>query len=176
MSLSYLKQAVRRLSLRAILRDRQGVISVETAIIGMVFTVLAIGVVDFSMAYSRKSEMSNAVRAGIQFALVRRPSIGPSATTQTSLVSLETIRQAVIDSASFLQSDPGTEDLNATVVCECADGSSVECLSQASVPLACDDRQTILQITFRNGYTPMFNYPLVPDVIELEAKNSVRLN
>lgn len=176
MVISILNKVARRLPVIAVLRDRRGIISVETAVIGAVLSILALSVVDFSMAYSRQSEMSNAVRAGVQFALVRRPSIGPSAEEQESIISLQTIRQAVIDSASFLTDDPGTDEIDATVFCLCPNGSSVTCVSEPGVPLACNERQTFLQITFRNGYTPMFNYPLIPDTISLEATNSVRLN
>ena len=158
------------------LNDRRGVISVETAIIGSVISILALGIVDFSLAYSRKSEMSNAVRASVQFALVRRPSIGPSAAAQESIISLQTIREAVIDSADFLTSDPGVEHLNASIFCQCPDGQSVTCVSEPGVPLACTQRRTFLQITLRNNYTPIFDYPLIPETIGLEAINSVRLN
>ncbi len=158
------------------LRDERGVISVETAIIGIVLSGMAIGVTDFSLAFTRQSEMSNAVRAGVQFALVRRPSIGPSADEQDSIISLQTIRQAVINSSNFLDGDPGTDKLEATVFCQCPDSQPVACVSEAGTPLACAQRRTFLQITLRNDYTPIFNYPLVPETIPLEASNSVRLN
>ena len=170
------QRALRKLSEVPILRDRRGIVSVETAIIGSVISILALGIVDFSMAYSRKSEMTNAVRAGVQFALVRRPSIGPSAEEQESIISLSTIRQAVIDSADFLESDPGTEDLSASVFCLCPNAQPVTCVSDPGVPLACTARQTFLQIDFKNDYTPIFDYPLIPETISLEATNSVRLN
>ena len=165
-----------RMKRRNPLKDRQGVVSVETAVIGAVISILALGVVDFSMAYSRKSEMANAVRAGVQFALVRRPSIGPSADEQESIISLQTIREAVIDSASFLTEDPGTEQLSASVICQCPNAQPVTCVSDPGVPLPCTERQTILEISFRNDYTPIFDYPLIPETISLQTTNSVRLN
>ena len=39
-------------------RDRDGVISIETALVGTVLTIMTLGVVDFSMAYTRISEKS----------------------------------------------------------------------------------------------------------------------
>jgi len=173
---SILRRALLKLATRPVFSDNRGIVSVETAIIGSVISILALGVVDFSMAYSRKSEMTNAVRAGVQFALVRRPSIGPSADEQASIISLETIRQAVIDSADFLENDPGTDDLSASVFCLCPNEQPVTCVSQPDVPLACSERQTFLEISFRNNYTPIFDYPLIPNPISLEATNSVRLN
>lgn len=160
----------------SLLKDRRGIVSVETAVIASVLSGLAIGVVDFSLAFSRQSEMSNAVRAGVQFALVRRPSIGPSADEQESIISLQTIRQAVINSSGFLDSDPGTEKLDASVFCQCPNAQPVTCVSDPGVALACTDRRTFLQITLKNDYEPIFNYPLLPEKFELEASNSVRLN
>lgn len=176
MTESILRGTIRKLNPARLLRDIKGVVSVETAIIGSVLSVMAIGVVDFSMAYSRQSQMSNAVRAGVQFALVRRPSIGPSAETQESIISLQTIREAVIDSASFLESDPGAENLTASVFCQCPDAQPVTCVSEPSVPLPCTQRRTFLEISLRQNYTPMFSYPIIPDEIPLEASNSIRLN
>lgn len=176
MKKSLLRHALRRIATIPVLRDKRGIVSVETAIVGSVISILALGVLDFSMAYSRKSEMTNAVRAGVQFALVRRPSIGPSADEQESIISLETIRQAVIDSAGFLESDPGVEDLSVTVFCHCPNGQPVFCVSEPGIPLPCTERQTFLEITFKNNYTPIFDYPLIPETIPLETTNSVRLN
>jgi hypothetical protein len=167
---------LRRFNPMPTLGDIKGVVSVETAIIGSVLSVMALGIVDFSMAYSRQSQMANAVRAGVQFALVRRPSIGPSAETQESIISLQTIREAVIDSANFLESDPGTQDLSASVFCQCPDTQPVTCVSEPSVPLPCAQRRTFLQISLKQNYTPLFNYPLIPAEIPLEASNSIRLN
>lgn len=176
MSKSLLKRAFGFLSPVSMLRDRGGLVSLETAVFASLFTVLAIGALDFSLAYTRQSEMSNAVRAGVQFALVRRPSIGPSADTQDSIISLQTIRQSVIDSSNYLTSDPGIEMLDAVIFCQCPDTQPVACVSDPGVPLPCDNRRTFLEITLRSDYTPIFSYPLVPDSIPLKATNSVRLN
>jgi len=176
MSHSLFKRAARSVSPAALLRDIRGVISIETAVMASVLSVVALGVFDFSMAYSRQSELSNAVRAGVQFALVRRPSIGPSADEQASIISLQTIREAVINSASYLDGDPGADKLTASVFCQCPDAQTVTCVSEPDVPLSCSPRRTFLQITLRSDYTPIFNYPLVPDTIPLEASNSIRLN
>lgn len=166
----------RRRRAAALIRDRRGVVSVEIAIVVSVLSFLAIGVIDYSLAFARQSEMSNAVRAGVQFALVRRPSIGPSADEQESIISLQTIRQAVIDSARYLETDPGTDMLNAEVFCQCPDAQPVECVSQSGVPLSCTDRQTLLQITLVDQYSPIFRYPGLPEQFRLVAQQSVRLN
>lgn len=165
-----------RATARRLAGDRRGVISIEVAILASVLSLLAVGVIDFSLAYARQSEMSNAVRAGVQFALVRRPSIGPSADEQESIISLQTIRQAVIDSATYLSEDPGEDALSATVFCQCPDAQPVACVSDSDAPLACIDRQAFLQVTLAGGYTPILRYPGLPENIELRAQQSIRLD
>lgn len=157
-------------------KDRRGVVTVELAILAVVLCFMAIGVLDFSLAYVRQSEMSNAVRAGTQFALVRRPSLGPSATEQQSIVSLSTIREAVINSANFLSADPGEEFLSAGVFCQCPDGEIVSCTTESGVASPCSDKQAFLEITLVDQYQPIFNYPAIPDSIRLVAQQSIRLN
>lgn len=157
-------------------RDRKGVISIEVAILVSVLSFMAVGTVDLALAFARQSEMSNAVRAGVQFALVRRPSIGPSADVQESIMSLETIRTAVIDSARYLTSDPGAESLSADVFCQCPDTTPVACVSEPGVPLPCSGKQTFLEVTLLNEYTPVLRFPGIPDSFQLTAQQSIRLN
>mgnify|MGYP003627980657 CR=1 FL=1 len=176
MSVNVTRKLFKAISQWPLIRNSDGLISVETALIGTVLSIMSLGIVDFSMAYTRSSEMSNAVRAGVQFALVRRPSIGPSADEQESIISLQTIREAVINSSRHLVTDPGPENLEATVFCQCPDTLPVTCVSEPDIPLPCNQRRTFLQITLRDSYTPIFNYPLLPETIPLEATNSVRLN
>jgi len=168
------RKATRRLAVFR--RDRKGVISIEVAILVSVLSLMAVGTVDLALAFARQSEMSNAVRAGVQFALVRRPSIGPSANEQDSIMSLETIRTAVIDSARYLTSDPGADALTADVFCQCPDTTPVVCVSEPGVPLPCSGKQTFLEVTLLNNYTPVLRFPGIPESFQLQAKQSIRLN
>ena len=82
-----MKTLIKKLSNRARLKGRvrafgrseRGGMLVETAM-GVSFLIaLMIGVTDFGLAYARQMAMSNAVRSGSQLALVRHPSLDPSA-------------------------------------------------------------------------------------------------
>jgi len=159
-----------------IVHDRRGVLTFELALVVSALGLLGIGVIDLSLAFSRKAEMTNVVRAGTQFALVRKPSLGPSATEQEELMSLAEIRDAVIQSASFLHTDPGSPELDVTVFCECPDTTPVTCAADPGVPLPCQDRITLLNITLNNTYTPILPYPGLPDSYGLEAAGTIRLN
>ena len=163
-------------NLGAFIDDKTGVVTIELAILATVLSFLAIGVLDFSLAYVRQSEMSNAVRAGTQLALVRRPSLGPSATDQESIVSLATIREAVVNSANFLTEDPGEEVLTTGVFCQCPDGLSIPCTDETGTSPSCTGKQAFLEITLVDQYQPIFSYPALPENIRLVAQQSIRLN
>ena len=159
-----------------VVHDRRGVLTFELAMIVSALSLISIGIIDLSLAYSRKAEMTNVVRAGTQFALVRKPSLGPSATEQAAILSLAEIRDAVVQSANFLETDPGSPELDVTVFCECPDTTPVTCAANPGVPLPCQDRITLLNITLNNTYTPIMPYPGIPDFFDLKAIGTVRLN
>lgn len=159
-----------------VVHDRRGVLTFELAMVVSALSLISIGIIDLSLAFSRKAEMTNVVRAGTQFALVRKPSLGISATEQQELMSLAEIREAVVQSASFLETDPGSPELDITVFCECPDTTPVTCAADPGVPLPCQDRITLLNITLNNTYTPIMPYPGLPDSYDLTAIGTIRLN
>ncbi len=159
-----------------VVHDRRGVLTFELAMIVSALALISVGIIDLSLGYSRKAEMINAVRAGAQFALVRRPSLGPEATEEESLLSLTELRGVVVQSADFLETDPGSPDLDIAVFCECPDGTPVACLADPGVPLSCDDGITLLSITLKHSYTPIMDFPGLPDSFSLQATNTIRLN
>jgi len=177
MSTKLLKRLIRQSLRGRLVRDSRGEATIETAMIVFALSLILLGVVDFSMAFSKKSEMSNAVRAGVQFALARHPSIGPSVTTSESLISIQQIRDAVVNSASFLSADPGSPALDVTLFCQCPDTTPVTCAPDPGVTLPCSTRRTYMQITLRTTYDPIIHYPGVLDTaLNLESTGSVRLN
>lgn len=174
---SLFKRTLRMRFLRRLRRDCRGVASVETGMLILVLSLMMVGVIDFGMAFAKKSEMSNAVRAGVQFALARRPSIGPSASTTDTLISLQNIRDAVVTASTYLTSDPGSPALDVGLFCQCPDATPVTCDPDPGVTLPCSTRQTYVQITLRSTYDPIFHYPGVIDsVLNLESQGSIRLN
>lgn len=171
------ERVFRMRNLRRFRRDCRGEASIETALLVLVLSMMLVGVLDFSMAFARKSEMSNAVRAGVQFALARRPSIGPSADTNDTIISLQNIRDAVVTSASFLTSDPGSPDLDVNLFCQCPDTTPVTCAPSPGVTLPCSVRQTYMRIALRSVYDPILRYPgIIDSSLNLESTGSVRLN
>ena len=161
---------------RALWRDRRGVLTFELAMIVAALATISIGIIDLSLAFSAKADMVNATRAGTQFALVRRPSLGPEATAEEALLSLSELRQVVVQSANYLESDPGATDLDISVFCECPDGTSVQCNSDPGVALSCTDSITLLTVSLNRAYSPVMNYPGLPETFNLQAANTIRLN
>jgi Flp pilus assembly protein TadG len=137
--------------------------------------MMMLGVIDFGMAFAREMSMSNAVRAGTQFALTRHPTLGPQADQQDALVSLQNIRDVVIDAAPFLETDPGNQSLEINVYCECDDGSSTPCTSSATTPMTCSARMTLLQIKLTLPYSLLFDVPGIDSDLTLSTEHTIRL-
>ena len=165
-----------RLCRELVVHDRRGVLTFELAMIVSALSLISIGIIDLSLGYSRKADMENAVRAGTQFALVRRPSLGPEATSEEALLSLSELREIVVQSAKYLETDPGSADLDIAVFCECPDTTTVECTADPGVPLPCQDSVTLLSITLNHTYSPIMEYPGLPDSFSLTSVNTIRLN
>jgi hypothetical protein len=176
MKILHAKGDLRRLWRDLVFHDRRGVLTFELAMVVSALSLISMAIIDLSLAYSRKAEMTNVVRAGTQFALVRRPSLGPDATEQEELLSLTEIRGVVVQSANFLESDPGTPALQVSVFCECPDTTIVECTADAGVPVPCQDSITLLSITLNQAYIPIMEYPGLPTSFGLKASNTIRLN
>lgn len=176
MQVTDLKRKISGVWREFVVQDCRGEIAIELAVMASILVVLSIGVIDYSLAFSRKAEMSNAVRAGTQFALVRKPSLGPSAAEQEAIMSIANVRDAVVQSASFLSSDPGAPDLEVSVFCQCPDATPVTCAADPGVPLPCQDRITFLDVTLNQSYSPIMVYPGLPDSIDLKSSSIIRLN
>ena len=136
---------------------------------------LLIGVTDFGLAYARQMAMSNAVRSGSQLALVRHPSLDPSANQTEALTSIQEIRNAVLNTATFLKSDPGTDALSVTLICVCPDMTPIECFPESGVIPPCSDRRTYVEVAMQLDYDLILPYPVVGESLTLSASNSVRL-
>lgn len=155
---------------------REGSVTIEVALSLTVFFVVLLGLTDFGLAYSRQMEMDNAVRAGSQFALARRPSLGPGASSQVALTSLQTLRQAVLNSATFLPADPGSPALDVVAFCQCPDATPVTCAASGGGGLPCANRQTFVRFSMTLPYNLLFPYPAFGSSVTLQAANTVRLN
>jgi len=142
-------------------------ITVEGAMVATVLGSLLLGVLDFGLAYRRQAQLENAVRAGTQYALVRRPQQG----------DVEPVRDAVYETAPFAQGTPGTS-LEVEFYCECPDGSPSQCSAPGGVSLCSGgiDRHAFIRVRLSETFELMFAYPGVGADVDLTAEGSVRLN
>ena len=148
-------------------RCRRGSITVEGALVATLLGVLLIGVIDFGLAFRRQSELANAVRAGTQYAMVRRPQQG----------DVDPIRDAVYQTAPFAEGTPGTA-LDVEFYCECPDGSPSECSAAGGVALCSGgvERHSFLRVRLSEDYDLLLAYPGLGSDIALTAEGTVRLN
>jgi len=154
--------------LKQLLKNEAGSIAVETAFLMMMIGTLALGILDFGLAYSRNMELANAARAGMQYALVRKPVDGDFSAI---LAAVNTAAPAVRDG-----SDRATE---AVLYCECPDGTTSDCTGEGGEDLTCADgnlRSAYLDITITENYPLFFGYPGLGQALSLSESVTVRLN
>lgn len=164
-----------RKSLFRLKRDENGSVVVEFAFYAALMSLMMIGVIDYGLAYAREMSMSNAVRAGTQFALARHPEIGPSADLSDALISLQDIRDSVVDASDFLASDPGSPALQVTVFCECADGTTTACHSTDTTPLSCTVRAAMVSVQLNLPYDLTLTFPGLPSQLTLSTEHIIRI-
>ena len=146
---------------------RRGSVTVEGAFVATILGVMLLGVIDFGLAFRRQSELANAVRAGTQYAMVRRPQQG----------DVDPIRDAVYQTAPFAEGTVGTS-LAVEFYCECPDGSPSQCSAAGGVALCSGgvERHAFLRVQLSESYDLMLVYPGVGTDIPLSAEATVRLN
>ena len=149
-------------------KSELGSISVETALISTVLLSIGIGAVDFGMGLERKMDMANAIRAGMQYALVRKPVQGDTSA----------IEDAVMTALVPGTSSSGTV-LTSQMACNCPDGTTMDCLGSSDQDLHCSDgsqRSAYLVLTLKEDYGLMWTYPVIGQTLTITETASVRLN
>ena len=146
---------------------KRGSVSVEGAFVAISLFALLLGVIDFGLAFHRQSELENAVRAGTQYATVRRPQQG----------NVEPIRDAVYQAAPFAEGTPGTA-LEVEFYCECPDGTASQCSAPGGVALCASgaERSSFLRVRLSETYELLLPYPGFGGALDLAAEGAVRLN
>lgn len=167
----YLTRTLRRLR-----RCERGAIAIEFAFAVSALSLLVVGVINGGLAFIEQMTVSNAVRAGTQLALVRHPSLDPNAANDPSIVSLEDIRNAVVEAAPFLQADPGTSQLTVCVFYQCPGGTPTPCLAGAGTPPTCLDRQTLLTIVLDHPYNFLIPFPGFNAGLTLGSTHTIRMS
>lgn len=154
--------------LKKFLKKDDGSIAVETALIMSVIGVMAVGILDFGLVYSRNVQLANAARAGMQYALVRKPVDD----------DFSAIVNAVI-AAAPAENDNKDRAIGTVMFCECPDGTSIDCTGEGGQDLTCEDgslRAAYLEITISESYNMFFGVPGVANDLKLSESVTVRLN
>lgn len=165
-----------RLFLKKLLHREEGSIAVEFAFVVTILSVMVVGVLDYGIAYTREMQMSNAVRAGTQFALARHPDIGADADLNDALISVGTIRDQVALAAPFV-TDP-TNQIDISISCDCLDASSnpltSACTSEAELSASCVTVEaTYLSVEMSVPYDLTLTFPGFPSQLNLSSDHTV---
>lgn len=145
--------------LKRLKRDNEGMVFVEAAFTITVLFLLVLLVWDVGSLFVRQMQITNAVRAGTQYAIVRKPISGD--TSQ--------IEQAVKNAAP----EGASPTVNADLYCECADGTKLVCSS------VCGDgseRQAFITINYAETYDLLFGFPGFGSSFDLKDEATIRLN
>ncbi|WP_206594837.1 TadE/TadG family type IV pilus assembly protein [Kordiimonas lacus] len=148
--------------------DQEGSIAVETAAIMTVIALISIGVVDFGLAYARNMQLANAARAGMQYALVRKPVQGD----YSGII-------AAVEAAAPAAEDGSGRTVTATLYCECPDGTASDCTTTSDTDITCSDgtlRKAYLDVTISETYDLLLRYPAFSDSVNLSQTATARLN
>lgn len=159
---------IKRDKIKQLFANDRGAVMVETALIATVLGTIGLGVLDFGLAFTRNMQLANAARAGMQYALVRRPVDE----------DYSAIVNAVNTAAPSLTADSGRQ-VNTTLYCECPDGTASDCVGEGGEDLTCDDgnmRAAYLDISITETHTLLFSYPGIDDTLTLSQTATLRLN
>lgn len=138
-----------------------GLAAVELALLAPFLTLLMIAMTDYGLAWTRQMALANAVRAGTQYAMIRRPMEG----------DVSGIHQRVIDAAP---ADVGGTP-QVTFICECPDGQAVADCNPAACGAGVDLRHYVT-VTLQEDYPLILSYPGISNPIRLENSATIRLN
>ncbi len=145
---------------RRFAREDGGTVSIEWALISPIFVMLLIGVLEFGSGALHKMQMANAVRAGLQYATVRKPIQGDTTA----------IRDAVIATAPA--NATGTRSVTVTMFCLCPDGSTVDCDGTC----ATGERSSFISIGMSEEFKPILSLPFTPARHSYVTTGVVQLN
>ncbi|NVJ97067.1 MAG: pilus assembly protein [Alphaproteobacteria bacterium] len=154
--------------MKKVRHNEEGSIVIETAAMMSVLALIAVGVLDFGLAYARNLQLANAARAGMQYALVRKP-VGED---------YSAIEAAVTASAPDADADSARQ-VETVLYCECPDGTASDCTTEDGIDITCDDgtlRKAYLDITISETYNLLISYPGLEDGLSLSESVTVRLN
>lgn len=142
--------------IRAMRRATSGALSVEMALAVTALLVLAVGSYDFGRFAMAKARLSSAAHAGAIYGIQDL-----SSATDT----------AGIEQAARLDAGDNALSVSSRQVCSCANGGEVPCGG------TCDDGLSVpvyVEVTVQDTLDLLFNYPGVPQSIDLSTTNQLR--
>jgi len=160
---SLLKRTTRR-PVRAVagtLRSVSGVASLELALLLPALVLLVVGVFDYGLVIHQKTQLAHAARAGVQYALIRRPQEG----------DLDGVETAVNDTAPV--DTTGTRVIDADLWCECPEtpGTVVSC------EISTCNRSVYIWVSIEEDYNATFYEILgISNPIHIKNEATLRLN
>jgi Flp pilus assembly protein TadG len=140
--------------------SNQGTSLIELALIMPVLLLLVVGALDLGSAFVRKMEISNATKAGIQYAMVRKPLQG----------DLTNIKAAV--TASLGTSITPSTVTDVVLYCECSGVQQVCTAACASATMS-----AFVTVSISENYTtPFFNYSWFMASFPITETSTIQLN
>lgn len=143
-------------------KDEKGLSILELAFIAPVMLTLMVGSLDMGAAFLRNMELANAVRAGTQYALVRKPIQG----------DLTLIKNAVFEAAGYEIGSMLDTGIKVELFCYCL-GVKQPCTETCTDPNPTAHVYVSISETFK---TPFFSYGWLGGDIVLFEDATVRLN
>ncbi len=144
---------------RALMACEQGISAVEFGLTAPFLMALMLGLMDFGAAGIHRMQMANSVRAGLQYAMVRRPLEG-------DLSAIE----AAVDNAAPAAS--GRRTRTVALYCQCPDGTATAC----SATCATGDRSSYVSIVVQEQYRMILGLPFADSQLTMRTEGAVQLN
>jgi len=138
--------------------NERGSAMVELALSVVVLVMIMTGVIEFGRMFYFASEVANAARAGVQYAVVN-----PS-----SASSLTTLQTAATNDAIDMTNLTAT----ATRTCECDSGSAVDCTTGTCVS---GSVRTYVKVVATAPFRTIGNYHWIPRPISMSAQATIRV-
>ncbi len=135
------------------LRSISGVASLELALLLPALVLLVVGVFDFGLVIHQKTQLAHAARAGVQYALIRRPTEG----------DLTGVEAAVSDTAPA--DTTGTRVIGSSFWCECpaTPGTAVACTTTTC------NRSVYVWVSIEEDYNATFY-----DILGISNPNHIK--
>lgn len=136
--------------------SRRGSSMLELALAIPMLALILAGVTEFGRAFYAAAEVSNAARAGVQFAAIN----------STNATNYQGMQNAATADAVNLTGMTAT----ASQYCECSNGTATNCSSGT-----CGSMRTYVKVVTSLPYATMGTYPGIPNPINITSQATMRV-